>query len=81
MYSTHNDGKSVTAERFIKILKSKIYKKMTANDSKYYLSYLNKLVDRYNNTYNRSINSAWTENIESNSKAPKLKVNDGVKIY
>ena len=53
---------------------------MTANDSKYYLSYLNKLVDRYNNTYNRSINSAWTENIESNSKAPKLKVNDRVKI-
>ena len=44
MYSTHNGGKSVIAERFIKIPKSKIYKKMTANDNKYYISYLNKLV-------------------------------------
>ena len=27
MYSTHNEGKSVIAERFIKTLKTKIYKK------------------------------------------------------
>ena len=26
MYSTHNEGKSVVAERFIKTLKNKIYK-------------------------------------------------------
>ena len=56
MYSTHNKGKSIIAERFITILKNKIYKKMTANDSKSYLSYLNKLVDQYNNTYHHSIN-------------------------
>ena len=39
MCSTHNEGKSVIPERFIKRLKSKIYKKkkMTANDSKSYL--------------------------------------------
>ena len=43
IYSTHNEGKSVIAERFIKTLKSKIYKKMTANDSRSYLPYLNKL--------------------------------------
>ena len=30
--------------------------KMTANDSKSYLSYLNKLVDQYNNAYHHSIN-------------------------
>ena len=30
MYSTHNEGKSVVLERFIKTLKGKIYKK---NDS------------------------------------------------
>ena len=30
IYSTHNEGKSVTAERFIKTLKAKIHKK---NDS------------------------------------------------
>ena len=40
IYSTHNEGKSVIAERFIKRLKGKIYKKMIANDSKSYLSYL-----------------------------------------
>ena len=39
MYSTHNDGKFVVAERFIKTLKGKISKGMTANDSKSYLSY------------------------------------------
>ena len=30
MYSTNNEGKSVIAERFVKTLKAKIYKKMTA---------------------------------------------------
>ena len=57
---------------------------MTANGSKSYLSYLNKLVDQYNNTYHHSINkktinagySAFTENVETNPKAPKFKVND-----
>ena len=61
---------------------------MTANDSKSYLPYLNKLVDQYNNTYHHSINkkpinadySALTEKIETNPKAPKFKVNDRVRI-
>ena len=56
MYSTHNEDKPVITERFIKTLKAKIYKKMTANDSKCYLPYLIKLVDQYNNTYHHSIN-------------------------
>ena len=56
MYSTLNEGKSVIAERFIKILKAKIYKKMTVNDSKSYLPYLNQLVDVYSNTYHHTIN-------------------------
>ena len=55
MYSAHNASKSVIAEKFIKTLKAKIYEKMTANNSKSYLSYLNKLVDQYNNTYQHSI--------------------------
>ena len=29
MYSTHNEGKSAVAEKFIKTLKNKIYKYMT----------------------------------------------------
>ena len=61
---------------------------MRANDSKFYLSFLNKLEDQYNNTYHHSINkkpinadySALTEKIETNSKAPKFKVNHRVRI-
>ena len=61
---------------------------MTANDSRSYLSYLNKLVDQYNNTHHHSIYkesikadySALTEKIETNPKAPKFKVNDRVRI-
>ena len=88
MYFAHNEGKSVTLERFIKTLKSKIYKKIKANDNKSYLPYLNKLVDQYYNTYHDSINkkpihahySASTEKIEINPKVPKFKVNDRVRI-
>ena len=32
MCSTHNEVKSVIAERFIKTLKAKIYKKVATND-------------------------------------------------
>ena len=46
MYYTHNEGKSVISERFIKTMKSDIYKKMTDNDSKSYPPYFNKLVDQ-----------------------------------
>ena len=51
IYSTHNEGKSVIAKRFIKTLKYKIYKRMTVNDSKSFFPYFNKLVDQYNNTH------------------------------
>ena len=56
MNSTHNEGKSVVAERLIKTIKDKIYKKITSNDSKCFLPYLNKLVAEYKNTYHHSIN-------------------------
>ena len=55
MYFTHNEGKSVIAERFIKPLKAEIYTKATVNDRKPYLSYLNKLVDQHNNTYHHCV--------------------------
>ena len=88
MYSTHNKGKSVIAKRFIRILKAKIYKKMTATNIKFYLSYLNKLIDQYNNTYHHSINKkpinadyfALTKKTETIPKAPNFKVNDRVRI-
>ena len=87
MYSTHNEGKSVITERFMKTLISKIYKKMAANVSKSCLGYLNKLVNQYDNTYHyinkKYINadsSAFTEKIQTKHKAPKFKVNNRVRI-
>ena len=59
MYSTHNEGKLVVAERFIKTLQGKIYKKLTANYSKYYLGCLNKLVDQYNNNHHCFIDKKY----------------------
>ena len=40
MHSTHNDGKSVVAERFIRTLKNKIYKHMTAISKNVYFNVL-----------------------------------------
>ena len=56
IYSTHNKGKLVIAERTIKALKAKIYKTVAANNGKSYLSFLNKTVDQNNNVYHHSIN-------------------------
>ena len=55
MYSTHNEGKSVVAERFIRTLKSKIYKHMTSISKNVYFDKLNDIVDKYNNTYHTTI--------------------------
>ena len=65
-----------------------MYEKMTANGSKSYRSYLNKLIDQYNNTYHDYINkkpiytdySVLTENIETNLKALKFKASDRARI-
>ena len=37
MYSTHNEEKSVVAERFIRTLKNKIYKYMTSVSRNVYI--------------------------------------------
>ena len=50
MYSTYNEGKSVFAERFIRTLKNKICKHMTAFSKNIYFDVLNDIVDEYNNT-------------------------------
>ena len=55
MYSIHNEGKSVVAERFIRTLKTKIYKYMTSISKNVYIDKLNDIVNEYNNTYHRII--------------------------
>ena len=89
MYSTNNEGKSVVAERFIRTLKSKIYKYMTSISKKVYIDKLNAIVNKYNNTYHTTIkmkpinvkdNTYINTNREINYKHPKFKVGDYVRI-
>ena len=81
MYSTHNEGKSVVTERFIRTLKSKIYKYMTSISKNVYI--------KYNNTYHNTIkmkpidvkdNTYINTSKEINNKDPKFKVGDHVRI-
>ena len=55
MYSIHNEEKSVVAERFIRTLKHKIYKYITAISKHVHIDKLDDIVNEYNNTYHRTI--------------------------
>ena len=55
MYSIHNEGKPVVAERFIRTLKTKIYKYMTSVSKSVYVNNFDDVVDVYHNTCNRTI--------------------------
>ena len=83
MYSTHNEGKSVVAERFIRKLKSQIYKYMTSISKNVYIDKLNGIVNKYNNTYHTTIRMKpinVKENTYINYRDPKFKVGDYVRI-
>ena len=88
MYSIFNEGKSVVAERFIRTLKSKLYKHMTAiNKNVYYV--LDDIVNEYNNTKHNTIkmkpkdvkddnNRVYID--EHNKKGARYNVGDRVRI-
>ena len=88
-YSTHNEGKSVVAERFVRTLKNKIYNHMTAVSKNVYIVKLDDIVNEYNNAFHRTINmkpvdvkdDAYIDSSkEVNDKDPKFKIGDQVKI-
>ena len=54
MHLTHNEGKSVVAERFIRNLKNKTYKYMTSMSKNVYLDRLDDIVNKHNNAYHRT---------------------------
>ena len=56
MYSIHNEGKSVVVERFIRTLKTKIYRYMTSISKNVCIDILNDIVNDYNNIHHRTIN-------------------------
>ena len=49
MYSTYNEGKPVVAERFIRTLKNKLHKHVTATGKNAYYDVLDDVVNKYNN--------------------------------
>ena len=80
--------KSVVAERFIRTLKSKIYKYMTSVSKNVYIDKLDDIVDEYYNTYHTTIkmkpidvkdNTFINTSKEINNKDPKLKVGNHVR--
>ena len=83
LYSMHNEGKSVVAERFIRTLKNKIYKYITSVSKNMYIDKLDDIVNEYNNTYYTTIkmkpldvkdNTYINTDKEVNDKDPKFKL-------
>ena len=89
MYSTYNEGRSVVAERFIRTLKNKLYKHMTATGKNVYYNVLDDVVNKYNNTKHSTIKMKpidvghTNKRVyidEHNEKDSKFKVGDIVRI-
>ena len=88
MYSTYNEGKSVVAERFIRKLKNKLYKHMTATGKNVYYDVLDDVVNKYNNTKHSTIkmepidvkNNERVYIDEHTEKDIRFKVGDSVRI-
>ena len=89
MYSTHNEGKSVVSERFIRTLKNKSYEHMTSVSKNVYIDKLHDIVNEYSNTYHITIKMKLVDVKdnkyiyyikECNDKDPKLQVGDQVRI-
>ena len=55
MYSTHNEGKFGVFERFIRTLKTNVYKYMTSVSKNKYVNKLDDIVNKCNNKCNSTI--------------------------
>ena len=89
MYSTYNEEKPVAAERFIRMLKNKIFKHMTAVSKHGYFDVLDEMFNKYNNTAHGTIkmkpievtSDSYAEyNEDFNETKPKFKVDDRFRI-
>ena len=89
MYSTHNEGKSVVAERFIRTLKNDIFNYMAPVSKSEYIDKLDDIVNKYNNTYHGTIEmrpvdvkpSTYIDSSkEISNKDPEYKIGDIIQI-
>ena len=60
-YSTFGEHKSCVVERFNRILKTNMWKRFTAENTRNWISMLDKLMNDYNNRYHRTIKMTPTE--------------------
>ena len=68
MYSMYNEGKSVVVERFIRTIKNKLYKHMTATGKNVYYDVLDDVVNKYNNTKRSTIKMKPIDVKDNNNK-------------
>ena len=85
----HKEGKSVVAEKFIRTLKKKIYKYMSSVSQNVHIDKLDDIVNKYSNTYHRTINMKLVDvkpntdinsSQEINDKDPKFEMGNIVRI-
>ena len=81
MYSTFNEGKSVVAERFIRTLKNKLYKYMTATSKNVYYHVLDDVVNEYNNTKHNTIKMKPKDVKNDTTKSSAIARNKRVYIH
>ena len=67
MHSTHNEGKFVVAERFVRTLKINIYKYMTSISKNVYIDKLADIVNEYTNTYHIKIKMKLPVDVKSST--------------
>ena len=82
IYLKQHEERSAVAERFIRVVKIKIYINMTSISKNIYIDKIGDIVNKYNNTYHRTIKMEPTDvspnkyldfEVESNDKDPKFK--------
>ena len=89
MYSLCNEAKSAVAERFVRTLKNTTFKNMTVVSKNVYFDVLDDIVNKCNNTVDRTIKMKWIDvtsdsyaeySEDSNVTKSKFKVGDHVII-
>ena len=96
LYSTENEEKSSVVERWNRTIKQIMWKYFTANNTHVYIKVLQDIINKYNNTYHRSIKckpiaarkasnykrvyEALFADNKTTVKRPKFKIGDRVRI-
>ena len=94
-YSTFGEHKSANVERFNRTLKTNMWKRFTAENTRYWIDMLDKLLFEYNNKFHSTIKmtpveASKQENkievlnnktyLEHTTKKPKFKIGDKIRI-